>query len=132
MRLNRCAFLVGFHEVHEDKHVNYHLNRWYSVEYWTRDEANRVAAGVRARDEFKGIILAFAEDLAAQKRDLAAAIGYQAAEFFSHPQEPDMIPLYDPFHERYYAAIQDEQYESHSFPYRAGIRPALLRFHYRF
>ena len=125
MTQNRFAFPVGFHTFHKDKHVNYHLNRWYSMGYWTKGEANQAAAGARARDELKDALLAFAEQLTDQKSNLAAAVGYRAAEFFTHPQDPDKVPLYDQFHDRFYAAVQNEQLENHSLPYQDGSLPAL-------
>ena len=93
--------------------------------YWTRDEANRAAAGVGARDELTGALLAFAEKLIGQKRDLAAAFDYRAAEFFTHPLNHERILLYDQFHDHFYAAVQDKQPERYSLPYQDGSLPAL-------
>lgn len=50
------AFPVGYHEFHKDKHLNYHLNRWNSMGYWTKNEATQATAGASGRDELKGAL----------------------------------------------------------------------------
>ena len=120
------TFPVGYQSFHRDKHVNFRLNLWHSLGYWTRTDAQRVAAcidGPRAwrRDE----LLALAERMDAEGRGLAAAFVYRAAEIFTHPDDPDRRLLYDEFHGHFYAAVRDGQMERISIPFQDGSLPAL-------
>jgi pimeloyl-ACP methyl ester carboxylesterase len=105
--------------------MNFQLNRWYSLGYWTKAEAQRAGAGVQGLSDWKDEMVAMAEDLASEDRDLAAAFAYRAAEFFTHPKDTDKIPLYDQFYDRFYAAIQDGQMERCTVPYQDVSLPAL-------
>jgi pimeloyl-ACP methyl ester carboxylesterase len=58
-------------------------------------------------------------------RKLAAAFVYRSAELFTHPNDPDKIPLYDQFYDHFYIAVRDEQMERISIPFQNGSLPAL-------
>jgi pimeloyl-ACP methyl ester carboxylesterase len=105
--------------------MNFQLNRWHSLGYWTQAEAERAGAGVQGLSDWKCEMVALAEQLTAEDRELAAAFGYRAAEFLTHPRDADKIPLYDQFYERFCAAIQDERMERGSVPYQHASLPAL-------
>ena len=119
------AFPVGYHPFHSDKHMNFQLNRWYSLGYWAKADAEWAGAGIHDLGDWKQGLVALAERMTAEDRHLAAAFGYRAAEFFTHPSDPDKLPLYDRFHDCFYAAVEDEQMERCSVPYQGESLPAL-------
>jgi pimeloyl-ACP methyl ester carboxylesterase len=119
------SFPVGYHPFHKDRHMNYQLNRWHSLGYWTKSDAEQAGERIQEIGDWKRVLVGLAEQMEAEGRDLAAAIAYRAAEFYVNPQDPDKIPLYDRFHERFYAAVQDERMERLSIPYQTGALPAL-------
>ena len=121
----KFVFPVGYHQFHNDQHMNFQLNRWYSLGYWTKADAGQAGAGIRELGDWKRELVALAEQMTAEDRHLAAAFGYRAAEFFTHPQDPDKLPLYDHFHDQFYAAVEDQQMERCSVPYQAASLPAL-------
>jgi pimeloyl-ACP methyl ester carboxylesterase len=118
-------FPVGYHNFHKDRHINYQLNRWVSLGYWTEEDARYAGERVKALSDWKPVLISLAKRMEAEDRKLAAAIGYRAAEFFTHPNDPDKIPLYDQFHQKFYAAVQDERLERCTVPYMGGELPAL-------
>ena len=121
----KFVFPIGYHSLHDDQHMNFQLNRWYSLGYWTKEDAEQAGAGIRELGDWKRELVALAERMTAEDRHLAAAFGYRAAEFFTHPNDPDKLPLYNQFHERFYAAVEDQQMERCSVPYQGGSLPAL-------
>ncbi|MGD9144852.1 MAG: alpha/beta fold hydrolase [Anaerolineae bacterium] len=125
MSQSTFSFPVGYHPFHKDRHMNFQINRWYSLGYWTKEEAQRAGAGVQGLSDWKREMVALAEQLTAEERELAAAFGYRAAEFLTHPHDADKIPLYDQFCDRFYAAVQDGQMERCSVPYQDTSLPAL-------
>jgi hypothetical protein len=105
--------------------MNFQLNRWYSLGYWIEAEARRAGRKVRELSDWKPELIGLAERAAAEGRRLAAAFGYRAAEFFTHPDDPDKIPLYDRFHDQFYSAVQGASVEQCSVPFQGGLLPAL-------
>jgi hypothetical protein len=87
------TFPAGYYPFNKDKHMNFQLNRWYSLGYWTKAETQQVGAGIRELSDWKQELVGLAERVSAEDRRLAAAFGYRAAEFFTHPDDPHKIPL---------------------------------------
>ncbi|NIR67935.1 MAG: alpha/beta hydrolase, partial [candidate division Zixibacteria bacterium] len=56
---------------------------------------------------------------------LTAAFGYRLAEFFTPPDDPDKLNLYDQFIDRFYQAVQFDQKDCHFIPFQGGVLPAL-------
>lgn len=119
------TFPVGYHAFNKDKHMNFQLNRWHSLGYWTKDDAQRAGAGVQELSDWKPELIALANQMLDEDRQLAGAIAYRAAEFFTHPADPEKTSLYDRFHELFYGAVQNEAIERNSIPYQDGFLPAL-------
>jgi len=118
-------FPVGYFDFHEDQHVNFHLNRWHSLGYWTEAEARQVGETVKDVREYIGELVAVAGEMKAAERNLSAAFTYRAAEFFTHPQNPDKLTYYTKFHQMFYAVIKDDRMAQFSIPYQDGLLPAL-------
>lgn len=121
----RFDFPVGYFSFCKEKGMNYQLNRWHSLGYWTKEESSRAGANLRGLEDWKSELLSLAEWMTEEDRDLATAITIRAAEFFTHPSDPDKIPLYDRFYEAFYAAVRDEPMEKHFISYQTGSLPAL-------
>lgn len=121
----RFVLPVGYHPFNKDHSINFQLNRWHSMGYWTKEETASAGAGISGLADWKRGLLSLAERQSAQGRFLAAAFAYRAAEFFTHPNDAAKIPLYDAFHERFYAAVTDDRLKTHSIPYRGSALPAL-------
>lgn len=120
------TFPVGYHSFHKDKHLNFHLNVWHSLGYWTKTDAQRAGACIQGLSDWKrDELIALAERMDTEGRKIAAAFVYRSAEFFTHPNDPDKIPLYDQFYDRFYMAVADEQMERSSVPFQNGSLPAL-------
>ncbi len=69
--------------------------------------------------------IAFAERQSAEGQSLKAAFSYRAAEFLTHPTDPDKLALYDLFYDHFYAAVQHPAMERCSIPYQGKTLPAL-------
>lgn len=123
--MTKFDFPVGYYSFCNDKSMNFQLNRWHSLGYWTKEETSRAGANLRGLEDWKPELLSMVEWMTEQNRDLAASIAIRAAEFFTHPSDPDKIPLYDRFQETFYAAASDEPIEKHLIPYQTGSLPAL-------
>ena len=120
------TFPIGYFPFHKDKHINFQLNRWHSLGYWTKADARRAAACIQGVSDWKrDELIALAEQMDAESRKLAAAFVYRSIEFFIHPNDPEKIAFYNQFHDRFYMAVQDEQMEQSSIPYQDGSLPAL-------
>ena len=118
-------FPVGYYPFNKDTHMNFQLNRWHSLGYWTKEDAQQAGERVGKLGDWKPVMVNAAEEMIGAGRTLAGAFGYRAAEFFTHPADPDKIPLYDQFHETFYIAVQDERMERISVPYQGVEMPAL-------
>ncbi len=119
------TFPVGYHSFNRDRNMNFQLNRWHSLGYWTKAEARQAGGRVRELSDWKPELIGLAERAAAENRGLAAAFGYRAAEFYTHPDDPDKIPLYERFHDQFYSAVQGASLERCSVPFQGGLLPAL-------
>lgn len=122
---NSPGFPVGYHRFNRDKHMNFQLNRWYSLGFWTKGEAQQAGEAIQRLSDWKPGLVKLAEVMIDDGRHLAAAFAYRAAEFFTHPSDKDKILLYDQFHDQFYETIQDELMERCSVPFEGGSLPAL-------
>ncbi|GAG48212.1 unnamed protein product, partial [marine sediment metagenome] len=61
------AFPIGYFPFHKDKHINFQLNRWHSLGYWTKADARRAAACIQGVSDWKrDELLALAEQMDAE------------------------------------------------------------------
>jgi pimeloyl-ACP methyl ester carboxylesterase len=122
---NNFIFPVGFHAFHKDKQINLLINRWYSLGYWIKADAEQAGIDIQNQKDWQGEFVSFAERMNKEGRDLATAFSYRTAEFLTHPNDPEKMALYNLFYELFYKTIQGEQMEQHSIPYQGGSLPAL-------
>ena len=125
MNISRITFPVGYYPFHKDRHINFHLNRWYSLGYLPKGDLEKLGHGNRDTNDLKQVLIQYAEEMKTEDRFLESAIGYRAAEFFTHPKDEDKLRLYDQFQAAFYHAIKDQEFERFLIPYQAGSLPAL-------
>jgi len=118
-------FPVGYFSFHNDQHINFHLNRWYSLGYWQKEDVDRIGQDIQKTGDHKQVLVKYAEQMSFENRDLSSAIGYRAAEFFTHPRDADKINLYNQFHQSFYPAVKEYKFEQIFVPYVSGSLPAL-------
>jgi alpha-beta hydrolase superfamily lysophospholipase len=119
------SFPVGYHTFHKNKDINFQLNRFYSFGYWTKADVEEAGKSIREISDWKPVLTKLAKQHKAENRPLAAAFSYRAAEFYTLPDDPDKMRLYDQFIELFYASIQEENLEKFSIPFEDGFLPVL-------
>jgi len=125
-RQTNFIFPIGYHSFHKNKHMNFHLNSWHSLGYWTKIDAEQVAACIHGLSNWRrNDLITLAEQMISEGRNLAAAFVYRSIEFFIHPNDSDKIAWYDQFFNHFYMAVQNEQMERRLIPYQNGHLPAL-------
>ncbi len=122
---NDFSFPVGYQSFHKNKQLNFRINQAYSLGYWRKADAQQVGVSIQDMGECQRDLIAFAEQKDAEGQLLVATFGYRLAEFFTHPNDPDKIVLYDKFYDRFYRGVQGEPMERCSIPYQNGVLPAL-------
>lgn len=124
--MNSFIFPVGYHQLHKIKIVDYQLNRWYALGYARLTDMRRAATRIRTLADWKGVMVELAEEALAEGRLLNGTFYYRAAEFFTHPTDPDKQALYAKFIDLFYNKLfVNERLERHQIPYRQGYLPAL-------
>ena len=123
--MNDLHFPVGYHDFHDDKHINFQLNRWHSLGYFELDKTRQVGQQVAGLSDWKGVLGSFGEPATLDGNLLEAAFYYRAAEFFTLPTDPDKDDLYNRFTARFYAAVEGCGFYKESIPYENAFLPAL-------
>ena len=123
--MQEIIFPVGYQDFHADKHINFQLNRWYSLGYVELDRTTQIGQQVIGLSDWKQVLVSYAEQATLQGDLLEAAFLFRAAEFFTAPSESDKAELYDRFTNRFYAAVEENGWERLSIPYQQGSLPAL-------
>ena len=121
----KFSFPKGYFQFSKNQHINFHLNRWHSLGYWTKADTYKIGQEIHESNNPQQALVAFAERVKSENRCLETAIGYRAAEFFSHPYEANKNTLYDQFQAYFYQGIESLEYERHLIPFRSGSLPAL-------
>ncbi len=53
-------FPIGYHEFHEDVHMNFQLNRWHSFGYLRKDDILLLATRIHNLEDWKHELVRFA------------------------------------------------------------------------
>jgi pimeloyl-ACP methyl ester carboxylesterase len=118
-------FPVGYHQFHSNKIMNYQLNRWYSFGYWRLEDLQEAALRINTLEDWKHEMVRQAEKAVADGRMVNAAFFYRSAEFFTLPDDPDKLTLYDVFQETFYGHVFDpSRAERVQVPYEGVFLPA--------
>lgn len=119
-------FPVGYHKLHKTKIIDYQLNRWYALGYARLQDMQAAAARIGGLADWKDVMIQLAETALAEGRLLNGAFYYRAAEFFTHPTDPDKQRLYQRFLDLFYNELfVDEPWERYEIPYAQAYLPAL-------
>lgn len=120
------TFPVGYHKLHKTKIIDYQLNRWYALGYARLEDMRRAATQLKTLADWKGVMVKLAEQALAEGRLMNGAFYYRAAEFFTHPTDPDKKALYTKFTDLFYNKLfVTEPFQRHQVPYGNVFLPAL-------
>lgn len=120
------SFPVGYHQLHKTKIIDYQLNRWYSLGYLRLEDVREAGQNIGGLADWKDEMVRQAERALAAGRLLNGTFFYRAAEFFTHPTDPDKRALYEHFLDLFYNQLcVDEPLERHRVPYEGGFLPAM-------
>ena len=120
------TFPVGYHTLHKTKIIDFQLNRWYSLGYTRLEDMREAASRIKGLPDWKDEMVRQAEKAMNEGRLMNSAFYYRAAEFFTHPTDPDKKALYDKFLDLFYNDLfADEPLERAKIPYGDAYLPAL-------
>lgn len=120
----RTQLPVGFEQFHDDKLINYQLNRWYSEGYALRDELHEAAEQISDRATYVEALTTLGERAEAKGADENAAFYYRGAEFMVEPGASRKQELFEKFHTLFYRAFDEEGLERHEVPYESSFLAA--------
>lgn len=124
--MSSFVFPVGYHRLHKTKIIDYQLNRWYALGYTRLEDMRTAAARIQSLDDWKDVMVALAEQALAEGRLMNGTFTYRAAEFFTHPTDPDKRRLYARFSDLFYNELfAGDAFERHQVPYGDAFLPAL-------
>jgi pimeloyl-ACP methyl ester carboxylesterase len=85
---------VGWRQLHADRHLNYHLNRWaaFGGPRWL-DDVLPLSNQLTDYDVWRATFIGLGERAEAEGRAFHAALHYRAAEFFMTQDDPRRTPL---------------------------------------
>ncbi len=112
---------IGYHRFHQNKFINYQLNRWHSLGYSRKDDIEDIGSKIRT---FKDYVSEFtlASKQAIQENRLKEASTYlRASEFLISPDDDRKIPTYNKFIQLFDQAFSDENFERHKVKYAEGF-----------
>lgn len=121
-------FPVGYHNLHKTKIIDYQLNRWHSMGFVRLAYMQEASRNIKTLDDWKDEMVRLAKKALAAGHLMDGTFLYRAAEFFTHPDDPDKIKLYDKFLEMFYNQLfPHDPFERHEVPYAdGGYLPALV------
>ena len=122
---NGISFPVGYHNFHKNRFFNFTLNRWYSIGYARQKDMFEVGKNIRKYEDWKPEMIRIAKKALSEDRLTNAAIYYRSAEFFTLPQDPDRVLLYDKFNELFYKAFKKDKINRIKIPYKDSYLPAI-------
>ncbi|MBT3273125.1 MAG: alpha/beta fold hydrolase [Spirochaetales bacterium] len=113
-------FPVGYEDFHEDKSINYLLNRLHSYGYALMEDM--VDAGIKITD-FQSVLKVM-DDLSvkaeAEGRHMNAAMYIRAIEFYTGWDDPEKTSLYERFVKQFYMAVEKDAFEINDVKYGMG------------
>jgi pimeloyl-ACP methyl ester carboxylesterase len=119
-------FPTGYHKMHRTKIIDFQLNRWHSFGYVRLEDMREAGHNIKGLTDWKDEMVRQAEKAQSEGRTMNAAFHYRAAEFFTHPSDPDKHRLYQTFIDMFYNDVfPNEPIERHTVPYENGALPAL-------
>lgn len=120
------TFPVGYQRFHKDQLFNFQLNRPYSLGYARLEDLAAAGKGITTFVDWKTTMLGLATDALSERRLMNAAFYYRAAEFYTFPEDPDKLLLYDRFSDLFYSAFESHGIERVRVPYKGTSLPAMV------
>jgi pimeloyl-ACP methyl ester carboxylesterase len=121
-KLTEFTYPVGYHKMHNTKIIDFQLNRWYSFGYTTLEEMQEAGRRIGGLPDWKGVMVDLADKAMQEGRLMSATFLYRAAEFHTHPNDPDKLALYDKFIDLFYNRLfVDEPIERFEVPYEDAV-----------
>ena len=122
---NQFDFPIGYHKFHKNKLFNFQLNRWYSFGYARFEDLVEVGKKIKSFEDWKREMIKLAELAVNEKMLLRAAFYYRAAEFYLLEDGPEKTQLYEKFNHLFYQAIQKNNIEKLTLPYKEAYLPII-------
>lgn len=120
--MRQFTFPVGYHQLHKTKIIDYQLNRWHSLGYVRLEDMHTAGQNIRGLDSWKPEMVRLAEQALHEGRLMDGTFLYRAAEFFTHPTDPDKKRLYDQFITLFYDQLMvDEPLVRFRIPYQQAF-----------
>jgi pimeloyl-ACP methyl ester carboxylesterase len=124
--MSNFIFPIGYEKMHKVKIIDFQLNRWHSLGYARLEDMKEAAKRIRSFLDWKSEMIAQAEKALAENRIINATFYYRAAEFFTHPSDPDKELLYKKFKFLFYnKAFKNTDMQRFRVPYFSSFLPAL-------
>lgn len=124
--MSNFIFPVGYEKMHKVKIIDFQLNRWYSFGYARLADMQEAALRIKSLADWKNEMVRQAEKAYSENRVLNATFYYRAAEFFTHPSDPDKKVLYEKFKDLFYnKTFVQENIERFKIPYLSSFLPAM-------
>ncbi|MBN1299254.1 MAG: alpha/beta fold hydrolase [Actinobacteria bacterium] len=124
--MSSFIFPLGYVKMHKVKIIDFQLNRWCSFGYARLEDMQEAAKRIRGLSDWKDEMISQAEKALAENRIINATFYYRAAEFFTHPSDPDKKMLYDKFKDLFYnKAFVYKDIERFKIPYTPSYMPAI-------
>ncbi|MFI5394606.1 MAG: alpha/beta hydrolase family protein [Candidatus Binatia bacterium] len=117
-------FPIGYRVFHGDPSLNFELNRWLSV--LPEGELSTLATRIHTLADWKPVMLAAATAAEATGATLEAAFYFRAAEFFTHPGDPDKELAYERFVQLFDRALDGFAHQRQRVPYQSSWLPAVV------
>jgi len=122
---NKFIFPIGYHKFHKNQLFNFQLNRWHSMGYAKFEDFVQAGRKIKTFADWKREMLTLAEKALEEQMLLRAAFYYRAAEFYLLAEMPEKQLLYDKFSTLFYQAIEDDNVERFSVPYKTTFLPVM-------
>lgn len=91
-------FRVGTYDIHDDKSLNYQMNRWIAdLDESGLEDMRTVAPRIKNYEDWKREFVSLAQKSFAEGKKLKSAYYYRAAEFFTFSGDPDKKGLREKF-----------------------------------
>ena len=118
-------FPVGYKKYLDDVHMNFQVNRWISLGYIKAETIKNASKEIKDFATWKNTMVEYARQASEQGDLKEAAFLYRAAEFFTHPDDPDKQSLYGLFRDYIDKAYCDHNIERLSTPYQDAALPVI-------
>ncbi|MBI9043131.1 MAG: alpha/beta fold hydrolase [Anaerolineaceae bacterium] len=119
------AFPVGFHKFNNKQVYNFQLNRFYSLGFARFEDMVEVGKKIEDYSDWKIELVKIANQALREDRLLNAAMYFRAAEFYTLPEDPEKIELYNKFNALFYEYFEGNVIQKFNIPYEEFVLPAL-------